>query len=52
MSKVYRIGDRRIGLFCGARLWRLSDWRSYGLFRKRPKVNGFNVGPVLVWDGS
>jgi hypothetical protein len=41
-----------MGLYCGARLFRLSDWRVYGVFRKLNDKWFFSIGPVLFWDGS
>ncbi len=42
----------KVALYCGARLFRLSDWKDYGLFRKLDKKWFFSIGPVLFWDGS
>lgn len=47
MSRRLSIRDRHVGLYCGARLWRPSDWRVYGLYRRLPC--GFSIGPVLIW---
>lgn len=41
---------RKVGLYCGAKWYRLDDWKTYGLFRKGS--TSFNIGPFLFWDGS
>lgn len=44
---MIKIGDRRIGLYCGERLWRARSWKRYGLFKHTG--TGFSIGPVLFW---
>jgi hypothetical protein len=38
----------RIDKFCGSKVYRLSDWRVYGLFHLRDH-DQFNIGPILVY---
>jgi len=52
---------RKVGLYCGERLFSLNSWRRYRpVFRfvyghvsrgKNGKF-GFAIGPILFWDGS
>lgn len=45
---------KKIGLFCGAKLFRKSDWKRYPLFevqRRGFAAVGFSIGPILFWDG-
>lgn len=39
----------QIGVFCGAKIWRLRDWKMYGLYHKLKGGNGFAIGPVLIY---
>jgi len=41
---------RKIGLYCGERLFSRDSWRRYPLFGRRKF--GFNIGPILFWDGT
>jgi hypothetical protein len=49
---------KKIGVMCGAKWYRRSDWQLYSLFWWcRPKsadgrTVGFGIGPILFWDGS
>lgn len=43
---------RKVGLYCGERLFSLESWRRLPLFRKLRTAKGFSIGPILFWDGS
>jgi hypothetical protein len=49
---------RKVAVYCGARWYRLSDWKLYlgefGFVRvlKDKGFKGFSIGPILFWDGK
>lgn len=47
---------KKISTFCGARWYRLRDWKMYPIFKIRTDSvgipNGFSIGPILFWDGT
>lgn len=47
MAKYLSAGDYHVGPYCGARIYRLSDWKMYGLFQKTG--SGFSIGPIFFW---
>lgn len=48
--KRKRLRIRRVGVFCGAKWYRWSDWKLYGLYQNLGV--GFSIGPIIFWDGS
>lgn len=50
MSRRLSLGNLHVGPYCGARIWRPRDWRTYGLFRRTR--SGFSIGPVYFWRES
>jgi hypothetical protein len=44
---------RKVGMYCGTRWYRLSDWKNYGFLRYRKlSPRAFSIGPILFWEGK
>lgn len=44
-----------VGIMCGSKLYRLSDWKLYPLariFKTERGTRAVGIGPILIWDGK